>query len=90
MNLLFKAAAIGAVLAVAVFFFHVLFPLLLILLLLGLIRRALFGPRWAYAWGGHGCGACGRHARQRMPTIDGRDWQRPATAAPPSHPVDVV
>lgn len=77
-----KAAVFGTALAVAVFFFHFLIPVLLLLLFFGLIRRALFGPRWGYAYAGHG--GCGGPARfgaerwQRTPTVDGRDWQRPS------------
>jgi hypothetical protein len=81
----FKAAAVGAVLAVAVFFLHFLFPLLLLLLFFGLIRRVLFGPRWGHAYAGYGPGCGGRggpaaYWSQRTPTVDGRDWQRPGPA----------
>ena len=69
----FKAALFGAVLAAAVFFLHFLIPLLLLLLFFGVIRRALFGPRWHH-------GAYADHGPQRTPTVDGRDWQRPASA----------
>jgi hypothetical protein len=77
----FKAALLGATLAAAVFFFHFLIPALLLLLFFGLIPRALFGPRWRHAayvgYPNHGNHAFGS---QRTPTVDGRDWQRPASA----------
>jgi hypothetical protein len=74
MKTIFKAALFGAVLAAAVFFLHFLIPVLLLLLFFGLIRRALFGPRWRYAaYADYGPQAYGA---QRTPTVDGRDWQR--------------
>ncbi|NVO06511.1 MAG: hypothetical protein HXX19_11535 [Rhodoferax sp.] len=91
-----KAALFGVVLASAVFFFHFLIPVLLLLLFFGLIRRALFGPRWhhAYAGYGRGCGGAGRYGppgswSQRTPTVDGRDWQRPASPDTPAQDVQV-
>jgi hypothetical protein len=86
MKTFLKAALFGAVLAAAVFFLHFLIPVLLLLLFFGLIRRALFGPRWRHAYAGYGpgCGGAGRFGpqanwSQRTPTVDGRDWQRPGT-----------
>lgn len=86
MKIFFKAALFGAVLAAAVFFLHFLIPVLLLLLFFGLIRRAVFGPRWHHAYAGYGpgCGGPGRfwpqaYGAQRTPTVDGRDWQRPGT-----------
>ena len=69
----FKAALLGAILAAAVFFFRFLIPVLLLLLFFGLIRRALFGPSWRY-------GPYADYGPHRTPTVDGRDWQRPASA----------
>lgn len=96
MKPVFKAALFGAVLAVAVFFLHFLIPVLLLLLFFGLIRRALFGPRWRHAYAGYGagCAGAGRHGppngwSQRTPTVDGRDWQRPGSADAPGRDVDV-
>ena len=85
MKSVFKAAVFGAVLACAVFFFHFLIPVLLMLLLLGLVRRALFGPRWhhAYAHAGYGPGCGG----QSTPSVDGQTWQRPSN---PDHQVREV
>lgn len=78
MKSILKAALCGAILASAVFFFHFLVPVLLLLLFFGLIRRALFGPHWNHvSYGARG--PCGRGV-QRTPTVDGRDWQRPSTA----------
>jgi hypothetical protein len=71
-----KAALFGAVLATAVFFLHFLIPVLLLLLFFGLIRRAVFGPRWHRAYAGYGPNTWA----QRTPTVDGRDWQRPGGA----------
>lgn len=90
---LLKAAVFGALLATAVFFFHFLIPLLLIAFLLGAVRRAWWGRRWAYAYAGHG--ACGGAHRwgpgaPRTPTIDGRDWQRPAASDTPARHVPIV
>ena len=87
MKTFFKAALFGAVLAAAVFFLHFVIPVLLLLLFFGVIRRVLFGPRWRYAayagYGPHGYGS------QRTPTVDGRDWQRPASANTQSRDVQV-
>ncbi len=86
MTTILKAALFGAVLAAAVFFLHFLIPVLLLLLFFGLIRRAVWGPRWHYAYAGYGrgCGGPGRYGNssysaQRTPTVDGRDWQRPGS-----------
>ena len=98
MKTIFKAALFGAVLAAAVFFLHFLIPVLLLLLFFGLIRRALFGPRWryaAYAGYGPGCGGPGWYGPQaygppRTPTVDGRDWQRSGGGGDaPGHDVHV-
>lgn len=74
MKSVLKAVLFGAVLACAVFFLHFLIPVLFLLLLLGLVRRALFGPRWRYAHAGYGPGCGG----QSTPSVDGQTWQRPA------------
>ena len=96
MTSILKAALFGAVLATAVFFAHFLMPLLLLLLFIGLMRRAIFGPRWRYAYAGYGhdCGTRGRYrprfdGAQRTPTVDGRDWQRPSGAADAGRDVQV-
>lgn len=95
MKTVLTAALLGTVLAAAVFFAHALIPLLLVLLLFGLIRRAVFGPRWRYGgYGfGYGCGGPARHGppawAQRTPTVDGRDWQRPAGTDAAAHDVHV-
>ena len=97
MKFFFAAALFGTLLAAALFFFHFLIPVLLFLLFFGLIRRALFGPRWrygayaGYAGYGPGCGGAGRVGppawAQRTPTIDGRDWQRPGRSDSAAHDV---
>jgi hypothetical protein len=96
MKTIFKAALFGAVLAAAVFFLHFLIPVLLLLLFFGLIRRALFGPRWHHAYAGYGggCGGPGRYGHagygaQRTPTVDGRDWQRPGSTDAQARDVQV-
>lgn len=91
MKPLVKAALFGAMLATAVFFLHFLIPVLLLVLFFGLIRRALFGPRWHHAYAGYGagCGGPGRYGQQRTPTVDGRDWQRPGKADAQAHDVQV-
>ena len=93
MKTFFKAALFVAVLAAAVFFLHFLIPVLLLLLFFGLIRRAVFGPRWHHAYVGYG-GGCGRYGRagygaQRTPTVDGRDWQRPSSTDAQARDVQV-
>lgn len=96
MQLLLIAAVIAAVLAVALFFFHFLVPILCVLLVLALARRLLFGPRRAYAYGHHGPG-CGGYRRfgpsaywsQHTPTVDGRDWQRPGSADAQARSVNI-
>jgi drug/metabolite transporter (DMT)-like permease len=96
MKTILKAAMFGAVLASAVFFLHFLIPVLLLLLFFGLIRRVLWRPRWhhTYASYGGGCGGPGRSGSagfgaQRTPTVDGRDWQRPASADTQARDVQV-
>ena len=99
MKTFFAAALLGAVLASAVFFLHFLIPVLLVLLFFGLIRRAVFGPRWrygayaGYAGYGPGCAGSGRFGpsawAQRTPTVDGRDWQRPGSPDSAAHDVQV-
>lgn len=77
MKIFLQAALFGAVLATAVFFLHFMIPVLLLLLVFVVFRRALFGPRWRHAayagYGPHG------YRAQRTPTVDGRDWQRPVS-----------
>lgn len=85
MFFLFKAAVFGALLATALFFFHFLIPLLLLMLLLGALRRLWWGRRWGHACVGHGGAGV-----QRTPTIDGRDWQRPAATDTPARSVPLL
>lgn len=67
MNVLLKAVMIGVALAALIVLCHVLFPVLMVLLLIGLIRRVWFGASWSYGYGGCGGGV-------RPPTIDGGPW----------------
>lgn len=79
MKSLLKAALFGAFIALAVFFIPFVFPLLMILLVIGLLRRAFFGRRFGSWHGGSNRWAAHAHwgamAGQPVP-IDGRQWQR--------------
>lgn len=96
MQFLLVAAVIAAALAVALFFFHFLVPILCVLLVVALARHQLFGPRRAYTQGQHGFG-CGGYRRfgsdadwpQHTPTVDGRDWQRPESPAARGRSVNI-
>ena len=61
-------------------FFGIVFPLLFLLLLLGLLRRALWGPWW-----GAGCGyPGGRWSGSAPPMFE--EWHRRAHEPPPVEP----
>ena len=87
-----KAASLGAFVAVAVFFFPLVFPLLMTLLLIGLLRRAFFVRRLGHwgdgmnRWNAHA--HWGLQAGQPVP-IDGRHWHRLVPSGGSSHDVNV-
>jgi len=64
-------------------FFGILFPLLLFFLVLGLVRRALWGP-WS-PWWGQGCGHLGRRWNDAAPPMF-EEWHRRAHESPPAEP----
>lgn len=92
MTSLLKAALFGTFIALAVFIVPFLFPLLMIMLAIGLLRHAFFGRRFGpwdggpNRWAAHG--KWGSQAAQPVP-IDGRQWQRVVQGGGTVHDVDV-
>lgn len=92
MKSLLKAALFGAIAALAVFFIPFVFPLLLLLLVIGLLRRAFFGRRFG-PWNG-GPNRWAAHAQWgamagQPVAIDGRQWQRVVPSGGPVRDVEV-
>lgn len=89
MSVLFKVAGVGVALVALIAVSHVLLPVLLVVLLLGLIRRVWFGARWGGSCGGSGRSRYAMHRRgfgadwsDAIPTIDGEPWRQARAYAP--------
>lgn len=84
MNSIFRLLGLAALIAFAIVAFHVIVPVLLVLVALAFVSRFVFGWQRHGTWGGAGCGhfrsadLYDSQSRYGIPTVDGSPWKRPS------------